>query len=46
MTEENKMHLPYVLTGITTKIYALFFQKLVLFDSEILYAKHLRHYDL
>ena len=36
MAHENKFYLPYVLDGIMTKLSALFFQKLVLFDSEIL----------
>lgn len=46
MTENNKLLLPYVLDGILKKLSSLFLQKLVLFDSEVLEAKNLRHYDL
>ena len=45
MAEENKLYLPYVLEGILTKLSALFFQKLVLYDSQALESKSVRHYD-
>lgn len=46
MIENNKLLLPYVLDGILKKLSSLFLQKLVLFDSEVLETKDLRHYDL
>ncbi len=45
MPEENKKRLPHVIDGISMKLHSLFFQKLYLYDSEVLEAKHLRHYD-
>jgi hypothetical protein len=45
MTEDNKFYLPHVLNGMMTKLSALFFQKLILFDNEVLESKNLRHYD-
>ncbi len=33
MTEDNKKHLPYVLSGIATRLHSLFFQKLILYDT-------------
>jgi len=34
MIEENKRHLPYVFYAISSRIYSLFFKKLILLDEE------------